>query len=224
MSHYLVFSSHWNRDNGLDWGRLSLNCLDKGNLAIWTATSSAGDRQNYEGQFQKNGCIPSNYYHPQSQQVYSKIETEQLSSSDKEKLIFFPSIHEFKVYRVLLSLTDKFLLEVHPSIEIIPPKVLETYPLGKRWTADFLLRDKANKSAVAIIEAKGAITREFPYILALLELHNKELFEKTWLIFPLKIPTHNQVIKRLMEKRFHRVETLTSFTKRIAPLTNTTLS
>lgn len=60
MSHYLVFSSHWDRDNGLDWGRLSLNCLERGNLNIWTATSSAGNRQNYESQFMLNGCIPSN--------------------------------------------------------------------------------------------------------------------------------------------------------------------
>jgi hypothetical protein len=60
MTHYLVFSSHWNRDAGLDWGRLTLNSLIQGNLAIWIATSSAGDRQNYEAQFHLNGCIPSN--------------------------------------------------------------------------------------------------------------------------------------------------------------------
>ena len=59
-THYLVFSMHWNRDTGLDWGRLSLNCLEKGNLAIWVATSSTSHRQKYDWQFKRNGCLPAN--------------------------------------------------------------------------------------------------------------------------------------------------------------------
>lgn len=58
--HHLVFSSHWDRDAGLDWGRLTLNHLEKGNLAIWTATSSGASRQTYEKQFLRNGCLPAN--------------------------------------------------------------------------------------------------------------------------------------------------------------------
>ncbi len=161
------------------------------------------------------------YYHPQSQQFYSKIETKQLNSLARRELIFFPSTHEFKVYRALLSLADKFFLEVHPKVQIIPPKVLKTFPQGKKWTVDFLLRDKDDRTITALIEAKGIISKDFPLILALLELHNKELFDKTWLIFPSKIPTQCQVIKNLIEIQPCRVETLALFTKRMATLKNT---
>lgn len=62
MSHtyYLVYSGHWDRDKGLDWGRLTLNCTQKGNLSIWIATSSAGSRQTYDWQFKRNGALPAN--------------------------------------------------------------------------------------------------------------------------------------------------------------------
>ena len=62
MNHdyYLVYSGHWDRDAGLDWGRLTLNSLSRGNLHIWIATSSAGSRQNYDGQFRLNGPLPAN--------------------------------------------------------------------------------------------------------------------------------------------------------------------
>jgi hypothetical protein len=59
-TYHLVYSGHWDRDAGLDMGRLSLNCLDKGNLAIWQATSSIATRQTYSKQFEAYGCIPAN--------------------------------------------------------------------------------------------------------------------------------------------------------------------
>lgn len=59
-TYYLVYSGHWDRDKGLDWGRLTLNCLERGNLDIWVTTSSAGNRQTYDWQFKRNGCLPAN--------------------------------------------------------------------------------------------------------------------------------------------------------------------
>ena len=58
--YYLVYSAHWDRDSGLDYGRLTLNHLERGNLAIWMATSSVASRQTYNKQFQRYGCIPAN--------------------------------------------------------------------------------------------------------------------------------------------------------------------
>lgn len=164
------------------------------------------------------------YYHPQSQQIYSKIEAKQLSSFERRELIYFPSQHEFNVYRALLPLTDKLRLEVHFPIQVIPPKVLKTYPLGKKWTVDFALMDKDDMSIVAFIEAKGVPTRDFLFNLALLELRNPHLFNKTWLIFPSKIPTQCQVIKNLTKAQPCQVETLAVFVKRIAILKSTALS
>jgi hypothetical protein len=60
MTYYLVFSSHWDRDKGLDWGRLSLNCLGRGNINIWTATTGTGSNQNYLSQFERGGVLPAN--------------------------------------------------------------------------------------------------------------------------------------------------------------------
>lgn len=58
--YYLVYSAHWDRDRGLDYGRLSLNHLDRGNQFVWIATSSISSRQSYNKQFEKYGCIPAN--------------------------------------------------------------------------------------------------------------------------------------------------------------------
>ena len=59
-TYYLVFSMHWDRDKGLDYGRLTLNCLEKGNLAIWLSTCSTASRQTYSKQFERYGCLPAN--------------------------------------------------------------------------------------------------------------------------------------------------------------------
>lgn len=58
--YYLVYSGHWDRDKGLDYGRLTLNHLLDGNLRIWIATSSNASRQNYKDQFEKYGALPAN--------------------------------------------------------------------------------------------------------------------------------------------------------------------
>ena len=46
MSEYfLLFTQHFDRDKGLDWGRLSINSLSLGTTYIWKATSSHSTKQ-----------------------------------------------------------------------------------------------------------------------------------------------------------------------------------
>ena len=58
--YYLVYSGHWDRDKGLDYGRLTLNHLHDGNLRIWVATSASASRQKYNDQFKRYGALPAN--------------------------------------------------------------------------------------------------------------------------------------------------------------------
>jgi len=58
---FFVFSAHFNRDNGLDNGRLTLNSLSKGCLKVWVATSSQSSTQLAEGFHYRGGMIPPQY-------------------------------------------------------------------------------------------------------------------------------------------------------------------
>ncbi|MEB3189686.1 MAG: hypothetical protein VKL42_05005 [Snowella sp.] len=51
----------FDRDKGLDSGRLSLNHLREGHKAIWVATSSTADKQGAEDFNLKGGLIPPQY-------------------------------------------------------------------------------------------------------------------------------------------------------------------
>lgn len=57
----LFFSQHFDRDPGLDYGRLSLNHLDKGTIDIWKVTSSTAGKQGKESFHQFGGLIPPQY-------------------------------------------------------------------------------------------------------------------------------------------------------------------
>lgn len=59
-NYYLVYSGHWDRDKGQDYGRLTLNHLTEGNIRIWVATTSIAKRQAYRHQFELYGCLPAN--------------------------------------------------------------------------------------------------------------------------------------------------------------------
>ena len=51
----------FDRDKGLDSGRLTLNHLKEGHKAIWVATSSTADKQGAEDFNLKGGLIPPQY-------------------------------------------------------------------------------------------------------------------------------------------------------------------
>ncbi len=58
---FLLFTQHFDRDKGLDYGRLSLNHLDKGTLTIWLATSSTKNKQYSESFHSRGALIPPQY-------------------------------------------------------------------------------------------------------------------------------------------------------------------
>jgi hypothetical protein len=61
MSHFFIFSMQFDRDKGLDWGRLTLNHITKGHQEIWVATTSTADKQKAEDFHKKGGLIPPQY-------------------------------------------------------------------------------------------------------------------------------------------------------------------
>ena len=63
-NYFLMFSMHFDRDKGLDWGRLSLNNLNRGTIDIWVTTSSVASKQYVEGFHHKGGMIPPQYRVP----------------------------------------------------------------------------------------------------------------------------------------------------------------
>lgn len=59
--YFLFFSSHFDRERGLDKGRLSLNNLNQGTLKIWVASSSHVRGQEKEGFHERGGYLPPQY-------------------------------------------------------------------------------------------------------------------------------------------------------------------
>ena len=59
--NFLVFNSHFDRDKGLDFGRLSLNSLQHGTKNIWLASSSHRTLQGFESFHHRGGYLPPQY-------------------------------------------------------------------------------------------------------------------------------------------------------------------
>ena len=62
--YFLTFSMGFNRDKGLDDGRLCLRHLEDGTLIVWVATSSTESKQDAEDFHEKGGLIPPEYRVP----------------------------------------------------------------------------------------------------------------------------------------------------------------
>ena len=62
--YFLIFNSHFDRDAGLDFGRLSLNSLSLGTVHIWLATSSHRTLQGRESFHVRGGYLPPQYRVP----------------------------------------------------------------------------------------------------------------------------------------------------------------
>lgn len=62
---FLIFSQQFDRDRGLDYGRLSLNSLSRGTIDIWLATTSIASKQGRESFHQRGGMLPPQYRCPQ---------------------------------------------------------------------------------------------------------------------------------------------------------------
>lgn len=61
MNIFLLFTQHFDRDRGQDYGRLSINSLGKGTSHIWLATSSYATKQYAESFHQRGGLLPPQY-------------------------------------------------------------------------------------------------------------------------------------------------------------------
>jgi hypothetical protein len=64
MQYFLTFSQHFDRDKGLDLGRLVLRSIDEGKGKthnVWIATSSTYNKQSSEDFNLKGGLIPPEY-------------------------------------------------------------------------------------------------------------------------------------------------------------------
>src|SRR5690348_865432 len=59
--YFLTFSMQFDRDNGLDQGRLCLRHLEKGTLQVWVATTSTAGKQFAESFHETGGVIPPEY-------------------------------------------------------------------------------------------------------------------------------------------------------------------
>ena len=138
--------------------------------------------------------------------------------SDFPDTIFFASKHEYQVYLALCN--SRLVSRVIPQypVEIFPPKQYLSFPNGKRWKVDFLALGHQNKP-LFIVEAKGFITLDFPYILAMLEAHNKKMFERLFIVFSGKVPSKH-ILNNLIKTNKHtyrvpEISTLSQFKKSI---------
>lgn len=58
---FLLFTAHFDRDKGLDYGRLGLWSYDRGHIKIWVATSSYSTKQYAENFHERGGMLPPPY-------------------------------------------------------------------------------------------------------------------------------------------------------------------
>lgn len=62
--YFLLFNLHYDRDRGLDQGRLRLCSLSRGAIKIWIATSSLSTKQYKESFHSWGGILPPEYRVP----------------------------------------------------------------------------------------------------------------------------------------------------------------
>lgn len=148
-------------------------------------------------------------YYDTNKQVL--VLPELLSKDDKKRksrFLYFASMHEYRVFE-LLSSFDFYRLRLQHKIELIPPNKVEIYPKGKYWTVDFMVETKGGD--LIPIEAKGTVMRDFPLILALLEMHKPYLYQNLWIVFPKKIPTMLQTMAIQKTTLCNRLTTIKEF-------------
>ena len=62
--YFLTYSAHFDRDKGVDQGRLCLRHLTKGTMGIWISATSYSTKQFPESFHQRGGVIPPEYRVP----------------------------------------------------------------------------------------------------------------------------------------------------------------
>ncbi len=80
--HFLTFSLNFDRDPGLEEGRLCLRHIEKGTLQVWVATSATAEKQSAESFHQKGGMIPPEYRVPGLK--FWTVDTKPISMKEKK--------------------------------------------------------------------------------------------------------------------------------------------
>lgn len=150
------------------------------------------------------------YYSSLLKRELTNYEYQQSSYRSFGKIIKFDSRFEYQVFQTLQQSYLAKEIIPHCPIALLPP--CKVFPKGKTWKVDFLVKGH-NDSTLLLVEAKGIVNREFPWILALLELNNLDLFQRLWLVFN-RIPSNN-VIKILRRHDYPKIVTLSQFRKTI---------
>lgn len=137
--------------------------------------------------------------------VKSTSDIERYRQKDKltlpEHIIRFDSQHEFKVYLELCRMygTERVLRQY--KLRVVPPCC--SYPNGKFWRVDFAIKEPPrSENLMWYVEAKGMVTTEFEYTLALMESNRAMDFCDLVVVFPSKVPTQNRLIKNLLNSDF----------------------
>ena len=126
------------------------------------------------------------------------------------KVLKLDSKLEFQVFQILNSSYLVSDIIPHYPIDILLPNQSRCYPNGKKWKVDFLAKGH-HKEVLMVVEAKGVVTRDFPWTLINLEREKPELFQKLWLVFN-RIPSNN-LIKNLRKTvdNYPKIVTLSQF-------------
>lgn len=125
-----------------------------------------------------------------------------------DNVIRFDSQHEFKVYLELCRMYGASYVCRQRAVKIYSPGLC--YPKGKNWKVDFGVISSAQHNVLNyLVEAKGAFLPEFAHTLASFEeAQAAEAFKKLFIVFS-EIPTHNRVIKALLNSPYqHNLLTL----------------
>ncbi len=110
------------------------------------------------------------------------------------RCIYFASKLEMATYLQLRKYFPADMIKVQQPICITASN---TSAAGiKSWRVDFTIID--GKKILALVEAKGVITENFPYILTLLEQNNLTCFQKLYLVFR-RIPKGNKTLIALQK-------------------------
>lgn len=118
-----------------------------------------------------------------------------------EHLYCFDSRHEFRVWIELCRIYGEHRVLRQHRVEIIHPACC--YPKGKVWKVDFAVASCHFPGTIQrYYEAKGYMTNEFCYTLALLENIDPLAFEKLYVVFPQSLPTDKRIIKNLMDSEY----------------------
>jgi hypothetical protein len=145
------------------------------------------------------------WYDSVTQEIVSSLDIyearKRKDSHFLQRCLNFDSYHEYQVFLNLRRLfnSSNYDIHCHSPFLIIKPAIV--FPRGKTWKIDFVVTTK-DQQVVALVEAKGVITKDFPLILACLEINQPKLFNELFLVFNNSGKTTKKWLKTLKDTSF----------------------